>query len=85
MLNADAIPLACLRTILFTYIDVSGSIMCTVKLRKHYERLNINDLESGQFPTITGNKTDRLLARISSIALPALFVLAWTVMWIAEG
>lgn len=45
----------------------------------------INDLESGQFPTITGNKTDRLLARISSIALPALFVLAWTVMWIAEG
>ena len=27
----------------------------------------INDLESGQFPTITGDKTDRLLARISPL------------------
>jgi hypothetical protein len=83
MLNI--IPLASILTIIFTYVDVIGSIMYVEKLRKHYEDININDPETGQFPPIAGDKTDRIFSRISPLLIPITFIIIWIVMWATEG
>ena len=79
MLNI--IPLSSLLTIVFTYLDVIGSIIYINKLVKHYQRINIDDTQTGQLPPISGDKTDRIFARISPVLLPVMFIIIWIVMW----
>ena len=79
MLNI--IPLSSILTIVFTYLDVIGSIIYVDKLVKHYQRIDVDDTKSGQLPPISGDKADRIFARISPVLLPVMFIIIWIVMW----
>jgi|1186.fasta_scaffold1297337_1 hypothetical protein len=77
------IPAASLMTIIFTYIDVIGSMMYVNKLRRRYQETGPDDTAKG-FPPINGDRQDRMFARVSPYFLPGVFILIWVFLLLSK-
>ena len=74
------IPIVALVYTLLTFLDVLGSLVYQVFLRKFYQRSSKDEETDSKYPPIYGTKWIRLCMHASSALSPIIFLVIWSVL-----
>ncbi len=70
-------PVAALIVAIFTFVDVIAGLTYLRKLRLNYKAHTNGSSDESPYPMLNGNKFDRVLQRLSPIAISLVFIITW--------